>query len=546
MKPLLPSRQGCFLTTEGIALAILAPATGNIWLAGAAVALFAVAGHALPRLRPLAGTVGMMAALAVMAWLRVSPASTTAPGPLSAFVAVAAGLVLTFLVTLDKLHTADAREDRAGRLAILLHFIFAAAVFLGGQLGGNPSEIIAWTGALAGFLFALDLFIHSSLSWLHPGTIRRQSFFFDRSPARPATAADEITPGLAEMWLWPIIRPRLLPLMGIIALLVWACSAFHTIPPGHEGIRSRFGRFEAAPLPPGLHLSLPWPLGGVTALNVSEPRQVVLGFAADPGQPILWERAHYVGEEMSLVGGGDDFLSISVPVFYHIGNAADFVRSTAEPDRLLRDLARRALLDLTVHRRAEEIMLGSREAIRRALHQQLQAELDRVRSGLVIDDVLLRDIHPPVAVAPVFQEVVSAIEEKEAMIHESEQYRLEHLPAAQGVARDVLTKAEAAAASRRILAASQAHRLELQAQARSRSPGLYETREGYRVFDTSLAGAKKVITDDALSQGAPIHLDLRRVLNSNLIENAPPAAEPLIPDPSKRRDTFDLHVEGYR
>jgi regulator of protease activity HflC (stomatin/prohibitin superfamily) len=191
-------------------------------------------------------------------------------------------------------------------------------------------------------------------------------------------------------------------------------------------------------------------------------------------------------------------------------------------------------------------MLDSRESIRLELHRRLQADLDQIRSGLIIDRVSLRDIHPPVAVAPVFQEIVSAIEEKEAIIHESEQYRLEHLPTARGAASDLITKAEAAAASRKIAANSHAHRLGLQAAARAKAPSLYETREGYRAFDQSLAGAKKIITDDSLSQGTPLHLDLRRVLNSNLIDTAPPAAEPLISDPSKRRDQFNLHVEGYR
>jgi hypothetical protein len=43
----------------------------------------------------------------------------------------------------------------------------------------------------------------------------------------------------------------------------------------------------------------------------------------------------------------------------------------------------------------------------------------------------------------------------------------------------------------------------------------------------------------------PMHLDLRKVLNPDLISTAPPVPQTLIPRPSRSREAFDLEIEGY-
>ena len=524
----------------------IASIPGNLWLLPAAGLAIAFASFSVRRFSVALAMAGAVTAIGWLAWGRMHPAAQTL-GAIHPVLATLAGIALVFLGILQELDSGDGkRNEKAGKLAAAFHFI-AAGAFFADFRGYFPVPLaFGWVASLACLAIAADTLFHALVRVYFPADdSTSRSWFFDsqRSTAEPEVPASA---GLAEMWMWPLIRPWLAPLGGVVLLLLWLSTTLHEISAGSEGVRISLGRFEEQALAPGLHGSLPWPFGTVVPVESARPREVTLGFRSDPGQPILWDRAHYIGEEMSLVGGGDDFLSISVPIFYHIGKPADFLRSSADPDALLRELAGRALLQHTVHRSAAEIMTGSRESIRVSLREALQAELDSRRSGLHVDDIYLRDIHPPVAVAPAYQEVVSAIEEKEATIHESEQYRLDHLPTAKGEARQVILKAEAAADARQLQARGQTERFMSEARARAQSPTLFETREGYRVFDAALAGAKKIITDESFARGAPLHLDLRRVLNRSLIDHAPPPVEPLIPNPEQRRDAFDLNVEGYR
>jgi regulator of protease activity HflC (stomatin/prohibitin superfamily) len=350
---------------------------------------------------------------------------------------------------------------------------------------------------------------------------------------------------LADMWMWPVVRGSLVWILTAVFFITWAATCVHEVPAGSHGVRQRFGSWEKHALEPGLHVSWPSPLGAVQIVDTGRVQEAVLGFRADPGRPILWERAHYEGEQQSLVGGGDDFLSISVPVHFRVSNPVLYLQQIAQPEALLFQEAQRVLLMLALPRSAGQIMTSEREAMRTEFRQRLQHSLDDHRSGLTITDVLLRDIHPPVSVAETFQEVVSAMEEKEAAIHEAESYRRDSVSNSHGTSVAMITAAESAAANRVSQVHGQAARFHSQLAAWSASPQLYQWREGFRVFDEALGGTKKAVFDHAAASRLPAHIDLRKVLNPDFVDSAPPVPQTLVPRAAKSLDAFDMEIEGY-
>ncbi|NJM37804.1 MAG: hypothetical protein HC845_08100, partial [Akkermansiaceae bacterium] len=177
--------------------------------------------------------------------------------------------------------------------------------------------------------------------------------------------------------------------------------------------------------------------------------------------------------------------------------------------------------------------------------KELQTELDRERSGIRVEQVYLRDVHPPVQVAPSFQEVLAAMEEKEAMLHDAESYARDYGTRAGGEAREIIVKAESGATHRLARAQGEMVRFDLRRDAWSLSPSLFELREGFKIFDDSLADSKKAIFDDRIRSAMNTQLDLRKVLNPDLIDNAPSTPESLIPRPARSREAFDLDIEGF-
>lgn len=470
------------------------------------------------------------------------------------------GAALAFL----NIHTALKKRDAIGiqpclaRLAVFLHFITAGVLLSAQYLGGSWQRWLALAYAVLNALLVLDCLLRlvgrlytPKRHWQNlaePG-----AFFFYRwlgpewQACLPVAAArdESFDLKLAEMWMWPTVRSALPALLSTIALLVWLLTSVHELPAGHAGVRHHLGTWESRPLAPGLHFSLPWPLGSIQAVDTTRLREIVLGFRTDPGQPILWEKAHYEGEQHSLVGSGDDFLSISVPVFYRIGDAALHLRSSSDAEALLRSLAQRVLLNLTLRLPARDIMTTSREALRQQLHTDLQAALDERQSGLMLAEVYLRDIHPPVSVAPNFQEVISALEEKEALLHEGEAYRRDILTRTEGDAKAILITAGSSASNRLMQTEGQAHRFTAMQKSWALGKDLYQWREGFRALDETLSGAKKAIFDESMRGDMPTHVDLRKVLNPDFVDTAPVRHQTLVPRPAQSHDAFDLDIEGY-
>lgn len=542
------SYQGLFLLAEALVISLIAIIQGQPWMLPIAGMLVTLAAPFWEKSRSYLALGGVGLSCVWLLWWRHYQPQLQGLNAIYTFASMLGGVGLSFLSILGSLDSEErgkkTSHPKISRAAIILHFS-AAAIFFAGFRGYASTPIVtSWLSAFTSAIFAAIVLWGSLIRSYAPRNPCCTSDFHAKHDGGQRDAAEE-TISLAEMWMWPLIRPWLIPLACFVSLLFWLSTAVHIITPGNHGVRTYVGRMDKLPLDPGLHTSLPWPFGAITPVATAKPREVILGFRADPGKPILWERAHYIEEDMSLVGGGDDFLSISVPIFYHIGQPVNYLRSSTDPDMLLRELAQRVLLQLTVHRSAAEIMTTSRESLRIEMRNELQQELDRYQSGLHVDDIYFRDIHPPVTVASSYQEVVSALEEKEATIHESEQYRLDHLPSAKGDARQTVLKAEGAAESRKLQARGQAERFIQEANARSKTPSLYELREGFRIFDSALIGAKKIITDDSFSGQATLHIDLRRVLNRKLVDQTTPQVEPLVPNPNEHRETFDLNVEGY-
>ncbi|MBC8009382.1 MAG: protease modulator HflK [Burkholderiales bacterium] len=359
--------------------------------------------------------------------------------------------------------------------------------------------------------------------------------------------SDAPTLALADLWFLPTLRRLILPLLGGTAALLWLASSFHEIPHGHLGLETRLGRAASAPLEPGLHATWPAPFAAVEIVATERLRSVVLGAETDSGKPILWERDHYVGEEARLVGGGEELLTIAVPIFYRIQDPLAYARHTRDPDRLVRDLADQILQAETTRLPAFAIMTGEREPLAAALRARLQAELDRRQSGLAIVLVCLRDIHPPVAVGPAFQDVVSALEDRETYRHEGERLRADALPRARAEADKLRIQADSLLATRTTQATGQAARFTAQLSAYQANPEVFRLRQSYARYDEGMRHAKKLVLAEAFRGRLPATLDVRRTLNPDFAPPLVPVTPELIPSPyaDPRLDAFDIAVEGY-
>ncbi|MFQ5412552.1 MAG: SPFH domain-containing protein, partial [Phycisphaerae bacterium] len=212
----------------------------------------------------------------------------------------------------------------------------------------------------------------------------------------------------------------------------------------------RWGRPMEGTAKPGVHLMYPWPVDRARIIPVERIQRMVLGHGGEKHEreedddlimeerpPILWTKKHVEKEYLLLVADRTasadakvpvNLLSVSMPVQWRVKHArdADVIRYDAQSQEAEDIIESMAYRELTRYAASADItdLLGEGGVEAAAtIHQTLQAACDRAGSdgrglGVEIVYVGIGGVHPPPdeEVAQSYQDVVSAIETKDAAI----------------------------------------------------------------------------------------------------------------------------------
>jgi regulator of protease activity HflC (stomatin/prohibitin superfamily) len=381
-----------------------------------------------------------------------------------------------------------------------------------------------WVGRIIGLstvLLMIDACVRAGIAVFRPrallkdipplgGSFTLDALFRRSNPLETLTHHVETSFGveLEHEWIIPFLRQTIEPVILLGIVLVWLSTCFTAVPSESHGVRVRWGRYLTPVLEPGLHVTWPWPAEKIEIVPTEQVGQITLGFEQDLGGPALWTQTHYEGEQNLLVGNGEEMLSISMPIYYRIKDALAYLKTTTDAQQALTSLAYRQLLAVTEARDSFRVMTVERQEISRTLKQSLQREVDRMHLGLEVVFVGLKDIHPPVAVAPAFQDVVSAEEEKLAYLHKADGYHFQTLAQAGQQANRLRTEADAMFKQRTALAGGESARFLMLASADAVNTNLFRLRLQLETLEQALAKPQKVLlTRSATNE--QFYLDLR-------------------------------------
>jgi HflK protein len=409
------------------------------------------------------------------------------------------------------------------RIAALAVFSAAALLFL---FLSTTREYTGWLGwTLIGFsaIVIFETLVRFSLRFYQPASLRRQPMPAGRSllletafghgqGLGSAARSFETLLGvkLKETWIVQYLRATVeLILLGTV-VLGWLSTCFTAVPAGSRAVRMLWGRYQPIALQPGLHITWPWPIEQLEIVPTENVRQISLGFDKDMSGPVLWTEPHFEGEKNLLVGDGESLLTINVPILYRISDPVRYLETTTDAEKALLALAERKLIRVAGARGSFEIMTTQRAEIADTLRQSLQAEVNRLGLGLEILFVGLKDVHPPVPVAPAYQEVISAQEQEEQMIDLARASRASALPNADAEANRLRVQAGAAAQARVADAQGAAARFLAVIQADRENSSLFRLRLKLDAIGSVLGKAKTTIL--AVPTQGPkgdFYLDLR-------------------------------------
>jgi len=205
----------------------------------------------------------------------------------------------------------------------------------------------------------------------------------------------------------------------IIAILLWlGLTSIHRIGPQERGVVTTFGWYSGT-LEPGIGFSFPWPIGGVTKVDVAGIRDLQI-----PG-----------GRTENLILTGDqNVINLGYTVRWNIATPQDFVFQLADPEETVREVAESAMREAVARVTLDQALGAGRSDIEQRVRARMQEVLNSYRSGVQIQSVSVSQSGPPAQVNAAFLEVSAATQQAQSSINDARGYAQQITARAQGEA----------------------------------------------------------------------------------------------------------------
>jgi regulator of protease activity HflC (stomatin/prohibitin superfamily) len=260
----------------------------------------------------------------------------------------------------------------------------------------------------------------------------------------------------SQTWFYKLLEQAIVPLILFGAITLYLFSCVVVVAPDEQAIIEHFGNpineaGEVSLLGPGLAFKWPWPIDVVYKHPTKRILEISIGFVpkVDPNgqverKPLLWGEAHYEKEYQLLVASQQSGIKptagtvpvslviAAVPVQYRIKDLYSFVYNHCEPEKILESICYRELTKFAASAKIESgdeadldhslLGIGRAEA-GKILTERIQDAADKEGLGIEIAFLGLQGVHPPPEVAAAYQEVVGAVQKKQALILDAQAQR---------------------------------------------------------------------------------------------------------------------------
>ena len=265
---------------------------------------------------------------------------------------------------------------------------------------------------------------------------------------------------VSQTWFYKLLEKAIAPLVLFAVITLYLLSCIIVVAPNEEVIIERFGNpkndaNDVRLVGPGLHRKWPWPIDISYKYPTKKVMELNIGFVAKEQNddkvgygPLLWGQQHYEEEHELLVASKQTSISsddsavpvgiviAAIPVQYRIKDLYSFIYKHKEPEKRLEAICYRELTKFAASAKIEvddeadleHSLLGAgRTQAKNTLIREIQKAANDASLGVEIVFLGLQGLHPPTEVAADYQEVVGAVQTKQALILDAQANRDESL-----------------------------------------------------------------------------------------------------------------------
>ena len=362
--------------------------------------------------------------------------------------------------------------------------------------------------------------------------------------------------------LYSFIEKAFVPVILLWAAVFWLSTMICEVGPSEFGVRESFGKvIDKELLKPGIYVTMPRPFGKLRTVSCSEVHRVVIGEFSDDGkkkaqdaapsddghghskpkanpkvgkakQVLTWTDEHGTDEDNFIVAVPADrgknatpeeeaasisFLRLAIPIQYRVrpDGVMNYLYGNADPVAMLIRIGERVATRYLASSSMMEIIATGRSKAEEDMRKEVQKLADEAALGIEITAVNILGAHPPVGeVASAFQNVISAMEEKETEILAAKSYRTTTLPESEVQAAELIAGANSYKYRTSIVARAENKRFGNQLQAYKAMPEMFVLRSYLDFLKDDCRHIRKyILSPDYASEVFQINLEQKERLD---------------------------------
>jgi membrane protease subunit HflK len=293
--------------------------------------------------------------------------------------------------------------------------------------------------------------------------------------------------------------------IALIVLLVWLFSGSFIVQEGQKAVVTTFGRYSHT-VEAGWGWHWPYPIQDKETVDFTQTTTVEIGVTNVNEKTGLKESAMLTQDE--------NIVDVRFSVQYSLKDARAFLFENRKPRDAVVQAAESAVREIVGSSHIDAVIFEQRGALTAALAKSIQAQLDTLNAGILINNVNVASVNPPEQVTAAFSDVVKAGVDSVAMKNEGQAYANRVIPGAQGDAARL--REDALAYKARIVNAAEgdANRFKAIYAEYQKAPGVTRDRMYIDAMQEVYSNVTKVMVDthggnnfiqlplDKLTQGA--------------------------------------------
>jgi membrane protease subunit HflK len=284
---------------------------------------------------------------------------------------------------------------------------------------------------------------------------------------------------------------------------------------GSKGVELRLGKYtQTTEAGPRWHW--PYPIETVEVVNVQQVRAIEVGHRNN--QKVKRK------EEALMLTEDQNIVEVMFSVQYTLKSPEEFKFNNKNPDEAVQQVAETAMREVVGKSKMDFVLYEGRGDIVARVRTQMQAMLDRYKTGIQITQVNMQDAQPPEQVQASFSDAVRAKQDRERLKNEGEAYANDIVPKAKGRAAALLE--EANAHKQRVVAnaTGEASRFSQLLAEYEKAPGVTRERLYLDTMQQIMQSTSKVVVDQKAGNNL-LYLPLDKLIGAGATSTAPVTIE---------------------